>query len=79
MDKNQSTEITLGHKFQLLREAANQSEAQMAIALNMPLTEYIRYESDIVDADDSIISRVAQLHNISVPELMAISLENTGA
>ncbi|MDR6786496.1 hypothetical protein [Pedobacter africanus] len=67
---NYSTELTFGHKFQLLRETAGRSEAETAMLLKTPYFSYLRLEADILYPTESTLRKVAKLYDITREELL---------
>lgn len=67
--------LTLGEKFQFLRQNAKKTEKEIAKELNLALTTYRKIEEDFLYPTDSLINKAAKLYGITYEEFLAVGEE----
>lgn len=67
--------LTLGEKFQFLRQNTKKTEKEIAKALKLALTTYKKIEEDFLYPTDSLIHKVAKLYGMTYEELLAVGEE----
>lgn len=70
--------LTLGEKFQFLRQTAKRTEKEMAKELNLALTTYKKIEEDFLYPTDSLINKAAKLYGMTYEEFLSVGEECGG-
>ena len=67
--------LTLGEKFQFLRQNTKKTEKEIAKELKLALTTYKKIEEDFLYPTDSLIRKAAKLYGMTYEELLAVGEE----
>ncbi|MDR1883051.1 MAG: XRE family transcriptional regulator [Prevotella sp.] len=60
----------IGQRLKGLREAVDMTQEQFAASCNIPLEEYVKYESGEEDLMIGVLKGIASVHNVDVSALM---------
>ena len=67
--------LTLGEKFQFLRQRTGKTEKEIAKELKLALTTYKKIEEDFLYPTDSLIRKAAKFYGMTYGELLAVGEE----
>lgn len=66
---------TLGEKFRILRQKKGVNQKAMADLLDISIPAYSKLETSITDPNFSRINQIAEVHNITIRELLDVGEE----
>lgn len=70
--------IPLKQKFRILRQRKNVNQKAMATLLKISIPAYSKLETGLTDPNFNRIMQIAQIHNLTVKELLDVGEEGVG-
>ena len=68
---------TLGEKFRILRQKKGVNQKAMADLLDISIPAYSKLETSITDPNFSRINQIAEVHNLTLRELLDVDASST--